>query len=164
MVFVRRAGRLTGGKLAALAGKIAGQGLTPHQLALTIALGVAVGILPIVWGTTPLCALLALRLRLNQAAIQGANYLAYPLQIALFVPFYTLGERIFPRGTAISPEALLEGLKHDPAGNISLVLTATLKALLAWLLIAPLLAVLLYLFLLPIMRRGAARLHPGRAA
>ncbi|MCM2357013.1 MAG: DUF2062 domain-containing protein [Geobacteraceae bacterium] len=132
------------GKVAALARKIAGHGLTPQQLALTIALGVTVGILPIPWGATPLCAFLAFWLGLNQAAIQGANYLALPLQLALFVPFYTLGARIFPRGPALSAE-------------LPFALSAPLKALGAWLLIAPLLAVVLYLLLLPITKRGAAR-------
>lgn len=144
MVVLRRAARIIGGKVAALIGKIAGQGLTPQQLALTIALGVAVGILPIPWGATPLCAFLAFRLGLNQAAIQGANYLALPLQLALFVPFYTMGARIFPGDPPYPP-------------NSPLPLIAPLKALGAWLLIAPLLAVVLYLLLLPITKRGAAR-------
>lgn len=139
-------------RIATLAGTIARQGLTPHHLALTIALGVAVGILPLVWGATPLCAALAFRLRLNQVAIQGVNYLAWPLQLALLVPFYTFGERIFPWGAALAAKDLPDRLLHDPAGNVSLLLIATLKALGAWLLIAPPLAALLYFLLLSVTR------------
>lgn len=141
------------GKVVSFARKIFHQGLTPHQLALTIALGVAVGIVPLVWGATPLCALLAFRLRLNQVAIQAVNYLVYPLQIVLFLPFYTLGASIFPWGPVLSPTSLRAGLQPDLSGNLTLILVTTLKALGAWLLLAPLLAALLYVLLLSIARR-----------
>lgn len=141
------------GKVVSFARKIFHQGLTPHQLALTIALGVAVGIVPLVWGATPLCALLAFRLRLNQVAIQAVNYLVYPLQIVLFLPFYTLGAAIFPWGPVLSPTSLRAGLQPDLSGNLTLLLVTTLKALGAWLLLSPLLAALLYLLLLPIAKR-----------
>lgn len=136
------------GRVATLAKKIALQGTTPQQLALTIALGVAVGIVPCVWGATPLCALLALRLRLNQIAIQAVNYLVYPLQIALFLPFCALGAAIFPWGPALSVKAL----RADLSGNLLLLLVATLKALGAWLLLAPFLAGALYLLTLPVVQ------------
>lgn len=137
------------GRVATLAKKIALQGTTPQQLALTVALGVTVGIVPCVWGATPLCGLLALRLRLNQIAIQAVNYLVYPLQIALFLPFYSLGATIFPRG----PVLPLTSLRADLSGNLLLILMATLKALGAWLLIAPFLAALLYFLLLAVSNK-----------
>lgn len=136
------------GRVATLAKKIARQGTTPRQLALTIALGVAVGVVPCVWGATPLCALLAWRLRLNQVAIQAVNYLVYPLQIVLFLPFYTLGAAIFPWG----PDLSVKTLRADLSGNLLLLLVATLKTLGAWLLIAPFLAGALYLLTLPVVQ------------
>ena len=141
------------GQVTSFVRKIFRQGITPPQLALTIALGVAIGILPLPWGATPLCALVALWLRLNQVAIQAVNYLVYPLQLALFIPFYSLGTVIFPWGPALSAESLLAGWQHDPAGNILLLLVSTLKALGVWLLIAPPLAFLLYFLLLAVTRR-----------
>jgi hypothetical protein len=129
------------------------RGISPRKLALTIVLGIIVGILPTVWGSTLVCAILAFFLGLNQAVIQAANYLVYPLQIALFLPFHHLGARIFPWGTALSIEALLKGFRQDFAGYITLILLATLKAVTAWLITAPALAVLLYLILLTIFTR-----------
>jgi hypothetical protein len=129
------------------------QGISPRKLALTVVLGIIVGILPIVWGSTLVCAILAFFLGLNQAGIQAANYLAYPLQIALFLPFHHLGARIFPWGPSLSIEALLKGVRQDFAGSIALILLATLKAVAAWLLTAPALAVILYLLLLTIFTR-----------
>jgi hypothetical protein len=140
-------------KVALFVKKIFRQGLTPSQLALTIALGVAVGILPLLWGATPLCALLSFRLRLNQVAIQAVNYLVYPLQLALFVPFYSLGATIFPWGPVFSADSLLAGWQDDLRGNIFLLFVATLKALGVWFLMAPFLAGGLYLLVLPVVKR-----------
>lgn len=140
-------------RIGALLRNLLTQGTSPHKLALTIALGVIVGILPVVWGSTLLCAVLAFRLRLNQAGIQAANYLAYPLQIALFIPFYHMGAKMFPWGPTASVDVILKHLGTDWVGEISLILVATLKALAAWLLTAAPAAVLLYLLLLPIVTR-----------
>ena len=147
-------------KVVSFVRKIFRQGLTPHQLALTIALGVAVGIVPLVWGATPLCALLAYRFRLNQVAIQAVNYLVYPLQIALFLPFYALGAAIFPWGPVLSPTSLRAVLHSDLSGNLTLILVTTLKALGAWLLFSPLLAAPLYFLLLAVARRRHQEARP----
>jgi uncharacterized protein (DUF2062 family) len=129
------------------------RGVSPRKLAITFAIGFVVGFLPILWGATLLCAGIAILFRLNQAGIQAANYLAYPVQIALFVPFYRMGARIFPWGPSLSGEALTKGFKHDWAEDVTLVFVATLKAIGAWLLIAPPVAILLYLILRPVLTR-----------
>src|ERR1700721_578399 len=67
------------------------QGMSPRRLALTLALGLAIGCIPVVGIPTLVCAALALTLRLNLTAIQAANYLVMPLQLALIVPFCRLG-------------------------------------------------------------------------
>jgi steroid 5-alpha reductase family enzyme/uncharacterized protein (DUF2062 family) len=71
------------------------QGVTPKKIALSLALGVALGVFPLLGSTTALCAVAALVLRLNLPAIQVINYFVYPLQIALLIPFFRLGERLF---------------------------------------------------------------------
>lgn len=133
--------------------KALSQGISPHQLALTVALGVIIGVLPVVWGSTLICALTAFSLRLNQAVIQAANYLAYPVQIALYVPFYRIGAKIFPWGPSFSNKALFSGLRNEWSENILIFIVATLKAVSAWLIIAPLAAILLYLILWVIFNR-----------
>lgn len=132
-------------KLRELIARIATQGITPHKLSLTIALGVTVGIIPLLWGSTIICVLLAFAFRLNQAGIQAVNYLAYPLQIILLVPFYRLGARLFPAATVttgISQSAQEAGLA-----------TATGKALVAWLLVAPPTTIFVYLVVLVLLTR-----------
>ena len=71
------------------------QGITPDQIALTIALGLALGVFPILGATTLLCGLVALRLGLNQPIIQAVNYVVYPLQLLALIPFYRGGESLF---------------------------------------------------------------------
>ena len=72
------------------------QGISPRRLALTLALGFAIGCIPVIGVPTVLCASIALALRLNQPAIQAANYAAMPLQLALIVPFMRLGSWLIP--------------------------------------------------------------------
>ena len=74
------------------------QGVSPRRLALTLALGFAIGCLPVVGITTLLCAGLALALRLNLPAITAANYVVMPLQVALIVPFVRMGGWLFNFG------------------------------------------------------------------
>ncbi len=71
------------------------QGITPEKVALTLALGGVIGIFPILGATTLLCGVVGVWLRLNQPIIQLVNYLVYPAQIALLIPFYRAGERLF---------------------------------------------------------------------
>jgi uncharacterized protein (DUF2062 family) len=76
--------------------RILSQGLSNKQLALAVAIGATIGILPTVWGTSILCFIIAFFLRINQVVIQAANYLVYPLQVAFFIPFSTFGQALFP--------------------------------------------------------------------
>jgi uncharacterized protein (DUF2062 family) len=115
------------------------QGISPRRLALTLALGFAVGCIPVVGIPTLLCAALALSLRLNLPAIQMANYVAMPLQLVLIVPFVRLGRWLIPThgSPAFDPRALL----HLPALHLATHLATSIgdlagKALLAWLLVA----------------------------
>jgi uncharacterized protein (DUF2062 family) len=67
------------------------QGTTPRKLALTCALGVVIGIFPI-WGiTTWICLAFAIGLRLNVVVMQLINYLLFPAQLALILPFINMG-------------------------------------------------------------------------
>jgi uncharacterized protein (DUF2062 family) len=71
------------------------KGTTPRQLALTCALGIVISIFPFIGVTTWICLGLALLLRLNIAIIQLVNYLFFPLQLLLMLPFINMGTFIF---------------------------------------------------------------------
>jgi uncharacterized protein (DUF2062 family) len=71
------------------------QGLTPHKLAMTCALGVVIGLFPVFGTTTLLCFGIAIAFRLNIPVIQLVNYLVAPLQILFIIPFIKIGTILF---------------------------------------------------------------------
>ena len=111
------------------------QGISPRRLALTLALGFAIGCFPIVGVTTAICLVVATSLRLNLPAIQAANWVAMPFQVALVVPFVRMGGRLFGFGSGQAVEfgALLHA---SPFQMISGMGWLAGQALLAWLIIA----------------------------
>lgn len=140
------------------------QGLSPERMAWSLALGLGAGVSPLVGSSTGLCILLALVFRLNQVVMQAANYLAYPLQLALLIPFIRLGEKLFgaPR-LPLSLEVLGGALRADAWGTLHTFWTTLWHAGVAWLLTAPVGAALLAWGLTPIFR-AAARRFPGESA
>jgi len=120
-------------------------GLTPRKLLMTLCIGGALGLMPIVWGTTLLCVAAAYVFRLNQVVLQSVNYLLYPLQLALIIPYCRLGARLFPWGPPFPAEILTYVFHGRGGGMIKLFAWATLKAIGAWLVTAPPLAFILYL-------------------
>ena len=79
------------------------QGITPEKIALSIALGITLGVTPVLGSTSILCFLAAVVFRLNVPAIQLVNYFVYPLQFALLIPFIRMGEWIFAARPPVSP-------------------------------------------------------------
>jgi len=129
-------------------------GITPERLALCIALGFAFGMIPALGTTTILCALTAFILRLNLAAILVVNYFVYPIQLALLLPFIRAGEWLF--GTEpldLSSQLIQRMMKEDLLDTIISLRPTILHALLAWLLIAPIVVALIYFILRPLLRK-----------
>ena len=89
------------------------QGISPRRLALSLVLGFVLGCIPVVGLPTALCAVIALVFGLNQPAIQAANYIAMPFQVALIVPLVRLGGKFFPM--AGRPFLNFSALSHSPA-------------------------------------------------
>jgi len=130
------------------------QGITPEKIALSIALGVTLGVVPVLGSTSMLCFLAAVLLRLNLPAIQLVNYLVYPLQFALLVPFIRLGEWIFASPPAGIGLADIVGLiRADVWQAIATLWTVTMHALVAWLILGSLVSLLIYWTLTPVLRR-----------
>jgi uncharacterized protein (DUF2062 family) len=131
------------------------QGITPRRLALTLALGLAIGCIPVLGMPTLLCAALALTLRLNLPAIQAANYIVMPLQLLLIVPFVRLGGWLIRAGVKPTSGQVFQAseLMHaSPQVLVTQLSSVAGQALLAWLLIA-IPAVLLLTFTLPRLLR-----------
>jgi uncharacterized protein (DUF2062 family) len=128
------------------------QGISPRRLALTLALGFAIGCIPVIGVPTLVCVALALALRLNQPAIQAANYAAMPLQLVLIAPFVRLGGKLLASdpGRASATSAPL----HITILGASTQLSSLAgHALFAWMLFAGPAVMLLTLTLTLMLRR-----------
>ncbi len=133
------------------------QGISPEKLALTVVLGTAIGLIPVLGVSTILCAAVALYLRLNMAAIQLINYFIYPLQLILYVPFIRAGEMLFygdPVFTSSVGE-ILDMVKVSWWVTVKQFWVSNLMGVAAWLIAMIPLSFLLYFLLLPLFRRLA---------
>jgi uncharacterized protein (DUF2062 family) len=128
------------------------QGISPRRLALTLALGFAIGCIPIVGIPTALCLLVALGLRLNLPAIQAANYAAMPAQVLLIIPFIRLGGWMFASGSKPTFKAAM--LTHGSPVKL-LMASGSLagQAIGAWLVIAVPMVALMTLALTAVFRK-----------
>jgi hypothetical protein len=133
------------------------QGLTPEKVALSIALGVVLGVTPVLGSTSALCLAAAALFGLNLPLIQLVNQLVYPLQLALLVPFIRLGEWLLAaEPSRLSLPQILGLVKDDVWAAIAALWTATLHALAAWLVAGFLASLVMYFFLVRLFRAWAA--------
>jgi uncharacterized protein (DUF2062 family) len=158
---VNKQARLSWRRPVELVRRLLRQGVTPGRLAFSLALGLTVGVAPLLWGTTLICALLAWRLKLNPVAVQAANYACYPLQVALLVPFFIGGQQIFDPSGIPAGELWRQSLDQGPLALGEHFWLASLRALALWALAAPLLLALgQALFFLPLRRWRQASPDP----
>jgi len=130
------------------------QGVTPEKIALSIALGIVLGVFPVLGSTTILCAAAALLLRLNLPAIQLVNYFVYPVQLILFLPFLHAGSHIVgARTITLSMPEIFAMMKSEPLTLIRLLWVASLGAMALWLLLSPAAIAVIYYSLAPGLRR-----------
>jgi len=135
------------------------QGITAEKIALSVALGAALGIFPAIGLSTTLCAIAALFFRLNLPAIQIVNYFVYPLQIALLLPFFRLGEKLFHAPhLPISVEQIHAMIRADVWQAMRLLWTTTWHAIAVWCLMAPAFVAALYAILAPALRYKMSRI------
>ena len=133
---------------------LAREGLSGEKLALCIALGVVLSIFPVFGTTTLLCAVAAFVFRLNLPLIQLVNYAAYPLQLVLLVPFHVAGSWL--SGGHLSLETgsqMIDSLQNDLWSGALQLWDLILYAVLAWILVSPLIALVLYRLLMPVVER-----------
>ncbi|KXX68089.1 DUF2062 domain-containing protein [Flammeovirga sp. SJP92] len=136
------------------------QGLTPSKLAWSFAVGLLIGSSPLLGFCTWICLIAASVFRLNQLAIQIANYAVYPLQVLLIVPYIELGSSWFGKKAegvtfeklqASIDAGLLEGLKE--------IGVLMLQGGAAWLVVAVILVYPMQLILEKIFDKMLARMQ-----
>jgi uncharacterized protein (DUF2062 family) len=130
------------------------QGVTPEKIALTVALGISLGVTPVIGSTTMLCTLAAVALRLNLPAIMLVNGAVYPLQLILLVPFLRAGAWMFRAGVPTLTIGEIFNLIRANVWHATTILwIATLHALVIWLIAGCAISTMTYLVLIVLLRR-----------
>ncbi|MEK9985217.1 MAG: DUF2062 domain-containing protein [Opitutae bacterium] len=138
------------------------EGLAPAKMSQALAVGFVLGITPMIGISSILAVAVAAVFKLNQVAIQVANWAAYPAQILVFIPFIRLGEWIFGLDAAvINPSDIATMFNDDFQASIQLYGRSLLAGWFAWLIAAIPLAFILRWPLERALNKSFARLDSG---
>ncbi len=108
-------------------------GISPVKLALSITLAILFGVFPFFFIPSLLIILSVFALRLNIAVMLVFNYLAWPLQIILFVPYIHLGNWLFGSHNGdVTLKMLRHTLQADFWGGLHRLLSVILHTAGAW--------------------------------
>src|SRR3984957_15177704 len=130
------------------------QGVTPEKIAMTIALGISIGVIPVIGSTTMLCTLAAVTLRLNLPAIMLVNGLVYPMQLTLIVPFLRAGAWLFHvEGPKLTVVEIFNLIRANVWHATVILWVSTMHALVVWLIAASIVSSVAYLLILLLLRR-----------
>jgi uncharacterized protein (DUF2062 family) len=134
------------------------QGVSPHELALAVALGAAIGVFPILGTTTTLCLVVGIPLGLNQPALQTANHVMIVPQFLMIPVFVKAGERLFRLDpVTFDPRQIPAQFMAGPKAFFASYGLALLAGVAVWVLVVPPLTALLYYVLRGVFLRKAGR-------
>ena len=109
------------------------RGASPRRLAWSLAVGIAIGINPIIGSATLVALAIAHLFKLNHTAAQIGVQGAYPLQLLLLLPFLRAGSWLF-RTPALPMQTaeILSMIRTHPLNVVRLLLTWEWHALVVW--------------------------------
>ncbi len=129
-------------------------GTSPERIGWAISLGVVLGVFPIMGTTTLVCLAAGWLLRLNQPILHVFSNLVYPLHLVLILIFIRLGERLYGApGISFSIPQLVGEFTNDPLQFAQDFGISAWHGVSAWLLIAPVAAVLVKLAVTPVLKQ-----------
>jgi hypothetical protein len=133
------------------------RGIAPDKLGWTIAAAVTLGIFPIMGTPSVICFLFGAAFRLNQPVLHAFKTLVYPLHLALILVFIRLGQRLHgvPLLTLSIPQ-MVARFRDDPALFARDFGLAAWHGITAWLIVAPIIAIIVKLAVTPVLARVAA--------
>jgi uncharacterized protein (DUF2062 family) len=135
-------------------------GASPRKLAWSLAVGIAVGINPLLGSTTVVCLAVAFVLRLNLVASQITNHLMYPLQLAMLFVFLRAGDFVFHTGALpLGREAMLHGMRHHPVETTRMLWMWEWHALLVWVMFSVAMTPVLVALLTPVLQKLLTKMH-----
>ena len=139
------------------------QGVSPEKIALTLALGSALALFPILGTTTTLCLLAGVLLGLNQPIIQAVNAACVVIYFPLIPAFVRLGDALSGSARSVLDVPLMVStLSHGPRAFLLQFGTTAFHAVLGWAVVAPAWIPAVYLAALRPLRAAAGRIRRGR--
>jgi uncharacterized protein (DUF2062 family) len=129
-------------------------GISHKRLAVSLALGITIGLIPFYGLTTILVGAVAVALRLDFVIMQAIHYVVHPIQIALFIPFFKAGNVLFPLSNVnLTFKEYVAYFKSDFWLAFSDLWKLNLSAIVVWAILAiPLSYILYYTFFHSIRR------------
>ncbi len=140
------------------------QGLTPDRIALTIAVGSAIAMFPILGTTTLICLIVGVFMKLNQPIIQAVNYACTPIHLPFIWLSMKWGERLFEvKHSRLEFSVMRKLLMEDPLKFVTEYGQTAFHAIVVWAILVPFWMLAIYYSTLPILREFA-RLRAEKAA
>jgi uncharacterized protein (DUF2062 family) len=133
------------------------QGITPEKVALTLAVGSALGLFPILGTTTLLCLAAGIVLRLNQPIIQMVNALCTPFHLPVIYCMFRLGNWLFAQPSEHMRIGMMHMLWEDPREFFEKFGMNAVHAIAAWAVVAPFWVLMVYILGLPVLREALRR-------
>jgi uncharacterized protein (DUF2062 family) len=135
------------------------QGVTPQKIALSLAIGSALALFPILGTTTTLCVIAGIAMKLNQPIIQGVNALCTFIYFPLMLAFVRIGDAIAggPASNLNIP-VMISMATHQPKEFLAKFGVTALHAMLGWVVVMPLWLPAIYFLALPPLRVASRRL------
>jgi uncharacterized protein (DUF2062 family) len=136
------------------------QGVTPQKVSLSIAVGSALALFPILGTTTTLCVIGGIALGLNQPIIQGVNALCTFIYFPLLYAFVRLGDTLARSGrSSLDIPLMISMAVHEPRQFVRQFGVTALHAMLGWIVVAPFWIPLVYFLALKPLRAAARRIR-----
>ena len=136
------------------------QGVTPKKVALSLAVGSALALFPILGTTTTLCLVAGVTLGLNQPIIQGVNALGNFVYFPFVYGFVRIGDAMARSArSSLDIPLMISVFAHEPREFVRQFGTIALHAILGWAVVAPIWIPLVYLLALKPLRASARRLR-----
>ncbi len=139
------------------------QGTSPHKIAQAIAFGVTLAIFPVIGSTTLLSLIVGPAFKLNQPILQAFKALATPLQWALVLGFYRVGEALFQiPPVSLSIPVMIKEFGEAPGPFFAKYGITALGGVGVWIIAAPFLLAAIYFSTRPMIEAMARRLRRKR--
>ena len=136
------------------------RGVDPNRLAWSLALGVVIGVNPLLGSTTLMALAFAALFRLNLVATQVGNHAVYPLELLMFPVFIKAGSMIFhTERLPLEGKALLDAVKHHPWATTRLLWNWEWHALVVWAVFAGLAMPVIAMAIRPVLGKMAKRIQ-----